>query len=71
MEYVKTLSYAIMHLSVAIMVAYILTQNWKVALSIWILEPVVQTVFYHFHERLWKAKAGSRANDNRAGRVPA
>lgn len=50
---VKTLTYCLMHFTVAIMVAYALTHNWQVALSIGIVEPLVQTVFFNLHERHW------------------
>lgn len=49
----KTISYAVMHMSIAILIAYILSGNWKVALAIGLLEPCVQTVAYFFHERTW------------------
>lgn len=49
----KTGSYSAMHLTVAIAVAYGLTGDWRVALGIGIVEPLVQTVAYTIHERLW------------------
>lgn len=49
----KTLSYAGMHMSIAIVVAYVLSGSWKVALAIGMVEPCVQTVAYFFHERAW------------------
>lgn len=49
----KTASYAAMHLMVAICVAYALTRSWKAALAIGIVEPMVQTVAFAFHERVW------------------
>lgn len=49
----KTLSYAIMHMVVAITVAYVLSRSWQVALAIGLIEPVVQTVLFFFHERAW------------------
>jgi uncharacterized membrane protein len=49
----KTLSYSIMHMAVAITVAYLISGSWLVALSIGLIEPVVQTIAYHFHERGW------------------
>jgi uncharacterized membrane protein len=53
----KTLTYCMMHFSVAITVAFLLTGNWSVALSIGIVEPLVQTGFFNLHERSWnKAK---------------
>ena len=51
--YFKTLSYCVMHMSVAVMVAYALSGSWAVALSIGTIEPLVQTGFFHLHERLW------------------
>ncbi len=55
---VKTLTYCMMHFTVAIMVAYALTGNWAIALSIGTVEPLVQTGFFNLHERRWnKAKA--------------
>lgn len=51
---VKTFTYSLMHMSVAIMVGYALTGNLAVAVSIGLVEPLVQTVFYHLHEKLWK-----------------
>jgi uncharacterized membrane protein len=50
----KTLTYCFMHFVVAIAVAYALTGSWAIALSIGIIEPLVQTVFFNIHERGWK-----------------
>lgn len=49
----KTTSYAVMHMTLAIAVAYALTGNLKIALTIGLIEPCVQTVGYFFHERAW------------------
>ncbi len=49
----KTLTYGLMHLTVAILVAYALTRNWHAALAIGLLEPLVQTIAYSCHERVW------------------
>lgn len=49
----KTLSYAAMHMTLALIVAYILSGSWKVALAIGMIEPCVQTVAFFFHERVW------------------
>lgn len=51
----KTATYCLMHLMVAILVAFALSRDWSVALSIGIIEPLVQTVFFNLHERIWKA----------------
>lgn len=52
-DLMKTLSYGLMHFSVAISVAYALTQSWKIALSVGVIEPFVQTIAYTLHERVW------------------
>jgi uncharacterized membrane protein len=49
----KTATYCLMHLVVAIAVAYALTRDWRVALAIGVLEPFVQTVFFALHDRFW------------------
>ena len=56
----KTLTYGVMHLVVAIAVAYALTRDWRVALAIGIIEPIVQTGAYAVHERVW-SRIGRRA----------
>ena len=49
----KPLTYSIMHLTVAVGVAYALMQDWRVALGVGIIEPMVQTVAYVIHEKAW------------------
>lgn len=56
----KTLTYSLMHFAVAITVAFALTRSWKAALAIGMIEPLVQTVAYTLHERVW-ARAGRAA----------
>jgi uncharacterized membrane protein len=53
----KTGSYALMHLMVAITVAYLLTRSWKAALAIGIIEPLVQTIAFYFHDRAWSGSS--------------
>lgn len=49
----KTVTYGVMHFAVAVAVAYALTQNIRIALAIGIVEPLVQTVFFTLHDRIW------------------
>lgn len=49
----KTASYSLTHLTVAVAVAYALTQDWRIALGIGLIEPAVQTMAYALHERAW------------------
>jgi uncharacterized membrane protein len=54
MTTLKTMTYAVMHFSVAVTVAYAVSGNWKTALAIGTLEPLVQTIAYMAHERAWE-----------------
>lgn len=54
----KTSSYALMHMTISITVAYALSGNWKVALAIGLVEPCAQTVAFFFHERAWHKYSG-------------
>jgi uncharacterized membrane protein len=56
----KTLSYSLMHLLVAVAVAYALTRDWRAALAIGLVEPFFQTIAFAVHERLW-ARAERRS----------
>ena len=50
----KTLTYSVMHFAVAITVAFALTRSWQAALAIGMIEPLVQTLAYTLHERVWE-----------------
>ena len=54
----KTVTYSMTHVTVAITVAYVLSGSWTVALSIGLIEPMVQTFTFYFHERGWKKFLG-------------
>jgi uncharacterized membrane protein len=56
----KTMSFAVMHFSVAFMVAYLLTGSLLIGGTLALLEPAVNTVAFYFHEKMW-AKAESRS----------
>ena len=56
----KTGSYSLMHLLVAIAVAYAITQDWRAALAVGIIEPSVQTLAFLAHDRAWAKVEGHR-----------
>ncbi len=62
----KTASYYLMHISVAIGVAYAVTGDLRISLTLSLLEPTVQAFAYFFHERAWNRKA-SQAGGERVG----
>lgn len=61
----KTLTYGVMHLTVAITVGLVLTGDWRLALAIGLVEPLVQTGAFAVHERAWKRVEARRAERRR------
>ena len=53
----KTLSYYIMHITVAMLVGYFVTGSLWMAITLSLLEPTIQAVAYFIHERVWDKKA--------------
>jgi hypothetical protein len=50
---IKTITFAILHFSVAFSVAYILTGSIGVSSAVALAEPIVNTVVFYFHEKAW------------------
>jgi len=50
---VKTISFAVVHFSVAFTVGYLLTGSVVVGGLLALVEPAVNTVAYHLHEKVW------------------
>lgn len=50
----KTLSFAAVHFSVAFGVGYLMTGSVLVGGAMALVEPAVNTVAYHLHEKAWK-----------------
>jgi uncharacterized membrane protein len=49
----KTATFAVMHFSVAFTVAWLLTGDVVIGGAIALVEPAVNTIAYHFHEKVW------------------
>ncbi|HCR85661.1 MAG TPA: hypothetical protein DIV86_03180 [Alphaproteobacteria bacterium] len=49
----KTATYSILHITVAFIVAYLITGSFIASTAISLLEPMVQSVVYFFHETVW------------------
>ena len=65
----KTLSFAILHVSVAFTLGYLFTGSLLVGGMLALVEPATNTVVFHFHEKVWKRIEARRAA--RATAVPA
>ena len=56
----KTGSYYLMHITVAALVAYAVTGNLWMALTLSLVEPTVQAVAFFFHEKAWERMSQQR-----------
>jgi len=59
----KTLSYYIMHITVAMLVGYLVTGSLTMAIALSLLEPTVQAVAFFFHEKAWEGKTEQNNNE--------
>lgn len=59
----KTITFALVHFSVAFTVAYLLTGSVAVGGAVALVEPFCNTIAYHLHEKAWlrfgRRKAGT------------
>jgi len=62
----KTFSFAAVHFTVAFTVAYLMTGSVLVGGALALVEPLINTVAFHVHERIWnrvqKARQSSSTN---------
>lgn len=49
----KTLSFAVIHFHVALLVGWALTGSFVLGGALALIEPLCNTVAYYFHERAW------------------
>lgn len=50
----KTLSFAVLHFSIAFTVAYLLTGSFLIGGIMALVEPAINTVAFYFHDKVWK-----------------
>ncbi len=67
----KTFSFAVVHFTVAFSVAYLLSGSLLVGGAIALVEPVINTIAYHFHEQIWSRvqQPGSAASNHAAQQI--
>ncbi len=53
---IKTMSFAVIHYTVAFNVAYMLTGSWLIGGVMALIEPSFNTCAYYFHEKFWQNK---------------
>lgn len=52
----KTISFAVLHFSVAFTVVYLLTGDFVIGGAMAMIEPTINTLAYYLHERMWQKK---------------
>ena len=50
----KTISFAAVHITVAFTAGYLMTGSVLVGGALALVEPAVNTIAFHFHEKVWK-----------------
>jgi uncharacterized membrane protein len=60
-DFVKTMTYLAVHLTVAFTVGYLLTGSVEIAGLITLIEPCANAVAFFFHEKAWKARLSRRS----------
>ncbi|MCG9965935.1 DUF2061 domain-containing protein [Shewanella cutis] len=50
----KTLTFAVLHFTVAFTVTYLLTGSVLVGGAVALVEPAINTVVFYFHDKVWK-----------------
>ena len=59
----KTISFAIMHFSIAFLVTYLITGSFVLGGLVAVVEPAVNTVGYFFHEKIWQRLSGNQSSN--------
>lgn len=64
---IKTCTFGALHMTVAFTVAYLMTGSFVVGGAIALVEPMVNTVAYFFHEKFWEGRSGHSETHQHAG----
>jgi uncharacterized membrane protein len=62
----RTLTFAILHMGVAFAVGYAVTGSVAIGGALALVEPLINTVAYFFHERIWSLAGHGRQDTTRA-----
>lgn len=50
----KTFTFAVMHFTIAFRVVYAMTGSMLLGGAVALIEPALNTIAFHFHEKFWK-----------------
>ncbi len=56
----KTLTFAILHFGVAFTITYLLTGSVIIGGAVALVEPAINTIVFHFHEKVWQRVESNR-----------
>lgn len=59
-DLVKTVTFAVMHFTVAFLVTWALTGDILIGSLVAMVEPAINTVAFYFHEKVWGRIKGRR-----------
>jgi len=66
----KTMTFAILHFSVAFTITYLLTGSIVIGGTVALVEPAVNTVVFYFHDKVWKKiESGKLAAENKTAGI--
>jgi uncharacterized membrane protein len=65
----KTLTFAILHFSVAFSITYLLTGSIGISSAVALVEPLANTVVFYFHEKAWRRYEQKKLPTEAAGAV--
>ncbi|MCW8330378.1 DUF2061 domain-containing protein [Photobacterium sp. SDRW27] len=57
----KTISFAVVHFTVAFTIVYLLTGDVLIGSIMAMIEPIINTLAYYFHERVWQSREQKEA----------
>lgn len=63
----KSITFTIMHFAIALTVAYLLTGSLVIGGAIALVEPLVNSVGYFFHEKAWDSIKAKKIQQQQAG----
>jgi uncharacterized membrane protein len=66
----KTFTFAVMHMTVAFAVVYLMTGSLAIGGAVAMIEPAVNTIAYFFHEKVWERFGLGRAHPEPEAAAP-
>ena len=57
---IKTMTFAVVHFTIAFSVAYLMTGSVVIGGAIALIEPAINTIAYYFHEQVWNRIQNAR-----------